>query len=116
MRERTVEARLRRKVVELGGACEKFIPDDKPGMPDRIVMMPGGVLVWVETKRPEGGRLSELQKHRHRWLAGLGQRVVVAWTPEQVDALVDELARDPAYQRAREQEGPDTHRGPQEGV
>ena len=93
MRERDVERHLCARVEALGGACDKFIPDNKPGMPDRIVMLPGGVLVWVELKRPKGGRLSELQKLRHRQLRALGQRVEVAWTKEQADALVDSLTR-----------------------
>lgn len=92
IREREVEDYLRRRVEDRGGICDKFIPDNKPGMPDRIVMLPGGVLVWVETKRPKGGRLSELQKLRHRQLRALGQRVEVAWTKEQADALLLDLA------------------------
>ena len=92
MREREVEAHLRDLVKARGGTCDKFIPDDKPGMPDRVVMLPGGVLVWVETKKPKGGKLSELQKLRHRQLKSLGQRVEVGWTHEQADARVGELA------------------------
>lgn len=91
VREREVEAHLRTRVEQAGGRCEKFIPDYDSGMPDRVVMLPGGVLVWVETKKPEGGRLTKLQKFQHRRLRALGQRVEVVWTKEQADALVDEL-------------------------
>lgn len=90
--ERDVESRLVSRSAALHGACVKFIPDNKRGMPDRIVMLPGGVLVWVETKKPKGGALSAVQKHRHKQLRALGQRVCVCWTAAQVDRLMDELA------------------------
>ena len=96
MREREVESHLRRKVEQAGGRCEKFIPDLDNGMPDRIVMLPGGVLVWVETKKPRGGKLSEIQKLQHRRLRALGQRVEVVWTKDEADRLVEELAALPA--------------------
>lgn len=96
MREREVESYLRRRVEALGGECVKFIPDDMPGYPDRIVMLPGGVLVWAETKKPKGGRVSKLQKLRHEQLRALGQHVVVVWTKEQADELVEQLTGSPA--------------------
>lgn len=93
MREREVERHLRRRVEELGGKCRKFIPDQDPGYPDRIVMLPGGILVWVETKRPKGGRVEPLQGLRHEELQGLGQEVFVVWTKEQADELMALLAQ-----------------------
>lgn len=92
VREREVEAYLRTQVERMGGRCVKFVPDQDPGMPDRIVMLPGGVLVWVETKKPRGGRVSKLQRLRHEQLRALGQRVEVVWTKEQADRLVSSLA------------------------
>lgn len=96
MREREVESYLRRRVEALGGECVKFLPDDMPGYPDRIVMLPGGVLVWAETKKPKGGKVSKLQKLRHEQLRSLGQRVIVVWTKEQADELVEQLTGSPA--------------------
>ena len=52
--ERDVEGYLRRQVENRGGKCYKFIPDIDNGMPDRIIVLPGGILVWVETKKGEG--------------------------------------------------------------
>ena len=91
VREREVEAYMRRRVEEQGGRFEKFLPDLDSGMPDRILMLPGGVLVWVETKKPKGGRVGKLQRVQHDRLRRLGQRVEVVWTKEQADALVTEL-------------------------
>lgn len=91
VREFEVERHLVRRVTDAGGRCEKFIPDVRAGMPDRIVLMPGGVLVWVELKKPKGGRLSSLQEYKHKVLRDLGQRVEVVWTKEEADRLIDQL-------------------------
>ena len=94
-REREVERRLVDRVSAAGGQCLKFVPEQAPGMPDRLVLMPGGVSVWVELKRPRGGRLAPLQSWRHEQLRRLGQRVEVVWTREQADALVQSLSETP---------------------
>ena len=92
VREREVEGYLRRRVEQAGGRCEKFLPDLDSGMPDRVVMLPGGVLVWVETKKPKGGRVTKLQRVQHDRLRALGQRVEVVWTKEQADELLADVA------------------------
>jgi hypothetical protein len=93
--ERDVEAHLRLRVEKAGGLCVKFLPDLMTGMPDRIVLLPGGVVVWVETKKPKGGKLSEVQKYRHKKLKALGQIVEVCWTKEDADRIVEEYRQDP---------------------
>lgn len=50
-----------RLVRERGGLCFKFVSPGNPGVPDRLILLPGGRVVFVELKT-EGGRLSELQK------------------------------------------------------
>lgn len=87
--ENSVERYLRRSVEERGGRCVKFDPGAYRGWPDRIVILPAGTLLWVETKRPSGGRVSPSQLLAHEQLRRLGQRVVVVWTREQVDALLE---------------------------
>ena len=95
--ESSVEQYLRKKVEQLGGRCEKFSPDVRRGWPDRIVLLPpppsGGVLVWVETKRPKGGRVSGAQLVAHEDLRRLGQDVRVLYTREQVDCFIEEMKK-----------------------
>ena len=86
--ESEVEKYLREQVEKVGGKCVKFIPDFSRGFPDRIVILPHGVLVWVETKRPVGGHVDPAQNVQHTILRRLGQRVEVVWTKEEVDSLV----------------------------
>ncbi len=90
MREREVERCLKREVEKRGGKCLKFVPDQDPGMPDRLVLFPGGVAVWVELKRPDG-KVRKLQEYRHGQLRDLGQRVEVVLTKEQACRLAEEI-------------------------
>ena len=92
--ESEVEGYLRERVEKVGGKCIKFIPDFSRGFPDRIVILPHGVLVWVETKRPVGGHIDPAQNVQHVLLRRLGQRVEVVWTREEVDALLKSLCGD----------------------
>jgi len=93
MLEREVESHLERQVRDvLSGECVKFIPDYKRGFPDRLVILPGERVVWVETKRPQGGKVSGAQRVAHAKLRRLGHRVEVVWTKEQADDLVARLA------------------------
>ena len=88
-----MERYLCRKVEELGLQVYKFVPDWDPGMPDRVILLPGQRCLWVETKTI-GGRLSELQKYRHAALRKAGHDVVVVWTKAQADELIDKLLQD----------------------
>ena len=89
-RESEVEACLRQKAEVRGGVCKKFLPDYSRGWPDRIVLLPGGVQCWVETKT-RGGVLSGAQLVAHEDLRRLGQQVAVVWTKEQAAALIEML-------------------------
>ena len=91
IRESEVEGHLRRSVESRGGQCVKFLPDYKRGWPDRILLLPGGGMVWVETKRPVGGKPSAAQLMAHQSLRKLGFRVEVVWSLEEVDRLVESL-------------------------
>ena len=91
--ESEVESRLTKLVRDvLGCECVKFIPDYKRGYPDRQILLPGGRVVWVETKRPSGGRVSGAQRVAHEKLRRLGQVVELVWTKEQAEELVARLA------------------------
>ena len=52
MKESQIEAKLVRMVREHGGLCYKFVSPNNPGVPDRIILFPGGIIAFVELKRP----------------------------------------------------------------
>lgn len=74
MRESTIEAYLRDRVKEMGGKAYKFVSPGNDGVPDRLVCLPGGRTVFVETKRP-GEKPTKLQRNRHKELRKMGQVV-----------------------------------------
>lgn len=61
-----LEKEIERKLVELvkrhGGLCLKWVCPGWLGVPDRIVLMPGGRVYFVELKRPKGGEISAMQQ------------------------------------------------------
>lgn len=91
MREKTVEQRLHEEVKKIGGKAYKLSSQIEAGMPDRLICLPGGRVVFIETKRPKGGRLSEMQKYRHKELRRLGFEVRVVNTTEMVTEVISEL-------------------------
>ena len=70
--EKEIEKNLVKMVKANGGRCEKVICQGCSGFPDRTILMPGGVVMFVETKRPKGGRYSALQDKWRDWLNDMG--------------------------------------------
>lgn len=61
MTEAQIEAKMVRMIRERGGLCYKFVSPNNPGVPDRIVITPGGKTIYIELKT-EIGRLASIQK------------------------------------------------------
>ena len=60
--EKEIEADLVALVNKHGGKCLKWVCPGWAGVPDRIVLLPGGRIVFVELKRPKGGRVMRRQE------------------------------------------------------
>ncbi len=86
MREIRVEDRLRQKTESAGGMCIKLVILATAGLPDRLVLLPGGRVMFVETKAPKKGP-TPLQDYMHRKIRGLGFEVHVVNSLEAVNAL-----------------------------
>lgn len=89
--EDTVENHLRKCVKVLGGLCIKLNPFGYAGIPDRMVLLPGGVLAFFELKRPVGGKFEPLQERWHAKLRKLGFHVYVCNTKASVDAAMEDV-------------------------
>ena len=85
--EKDIEAKLRRAVEDFGGKCLKWVCPGWSGVPDRIVLLPGGRIVFVETKRPKGGKLSILQKWWAKELTELGFDYMTVWDETDVEVF-----------------------------
>ena len=86
--EKDVEAALVRRVKALGGLCEKFTSPGRRSVPDRLVTMPDGKIIFVELKR-HGGKPTEAQLKDHAKRRELGCDVRV------IDNLEDARAFEP---------------------
>jgi len=74
--EKSTERKLTKAVKAEGGLCPKFVSPGNDGMPDRIVLLPGGRIGFVEVKSP-GEKPRPLQVKRHKELRRLGFQVFV---------------------------------------
>jgi len=88
MLEKNIESALVKRVKELNGLCEKFTSPGRRSVPDRLVTLPGGVVIFVELKSP--GKLpSPLQIRDNLRRIGLGCDVRVIDSLEQVRVFPD---------------------------
>ena len=90
MRERQIEQNLAKAVKEAGGIAPKFTSPGFAGMPDRLVLLPGGHIGFVEVKAP-GEKPRPLQLSRRRRLRQLGFRVYVLDDEKQIGGIIDEI-------------------------
>lgn len=87
MRENVIEAYLRDRVKEIGGRAYKFISPGNSGVPDRLVLLPGGKNIFVELKAP-GRKSTAIQLLQQKRIKDLGFQVFVIDSKEKVDELV----------------------------
>lgn len=76
-RESAIEAELLRQVTAMGGRCEKVTVLGSRGFFDRLVVLPGGRIIFVELKRPRGGVVALHQKIYARDYKALGAEVAL---------------------------------------
>jgi hypothetical protein len=84
--ERVIEKKFVERVKLLGGLCEKFTSPSNRGVPDRICIMPNGVLVFAEMKSTVG-KLSPLQMLKKEQYEKLGHRYVIISSVEDINAF-----------------------------
>lgn len=89
MRERDIEEYLRNQVKKAGGKAYKFVSPGNDGVPDRLVLFPGGRVYFVELKAP-GKKPRPLQIKQMRDIASFGCNVRVIDSKEGVDAFIRE--------------------------
>ena len=85
--ERDIERKLREMVEEHGGLCLKWVCPGWSGVPDRLLLLPGGRVMFVETKRPKGGAVSKMQKWWREKLTGLGFYAFIVWDDDDIQDL-----------------------------
>lgn len=99
--EKDIERALGRMVGKHGGRCLKWVCPGWLGVPDRLCLLPGGRIYFVEVKRPEGGRVGLMQGKWRQWLVELGFVHLWVTTHEDVRRL-EALIRSTAPSRVTE--------------
>ena len=93
MNEKIIERKLIKAAKNMGGLALKFISPGYDGVPDRIVLFPGGRIAFMEVKAP-GKTLRPLQVRRKRQLESLGFKVYVLDAAEQIYEILKAIGDD----------------------
>jgi hypothetical protein len=90
MLEKEIEMQLMKAVKKMGGRAVKFMSPGFDGMPDRLVLLPGGKYGFVEVKAP-GKKPRALQVVRHEMLKAWGFKVYVLDAKEQIEEIINDI-------------------------
>lgn len=90
VREREVERKLVREVKDAGGMAIKLTSPSVDGLPDRLVLLHGGKIGFVELKAP-GKKPRVLQVKRMKDLQALGFKVFVVDEKSQIGGVIDAI-------------------------
>mgnify|MGYP004702544923 CR=1 FL=1 len=90
MKESYIEGYLVRKVREQGGLCYKFTSPGNPGVPDRLIITPGGRVIFVELKT-DVGRLAKIQKWQRSEMEKRGADCRVLYGMDAVKEFLKEV-------------------------
>ena len=90
LRESYVEQKLATEAKKRGGLAVKFVSPGFDGVPDRLVLFPGGKVAFVEVKAP-GKKMRPLQVRRAGQLRMLGFRVYCIDRTDMIGGVLDEI-------------------------
>ena len=88
--EKDLERLLDKSVRQAGGTTMKIFNPWVVGYPDRLVLMPGGLAMFVELKST-GEKPRKIQLVRHEQLRDLGFEVRVIDKRQQIEQLIHDL-------------------------
>lgn len=92
MQEKELEKKFRKKVGEAGGKAYKFVSPGNSGVPDRLVVLPGGYVGFVELKQL-GKSSTKLQQRQQSVLRSLGCYVTVLDNQEEMEHVISEIQK-----------------------
>ena len=90
MREKQIEQKLIRAVRAAGGLAIKLMSPGFDGMPDRLMLLPGGRMAFAEVKAPRV-KPRPLQLKRHEMLRQMGFKVYVIDDERQIGGILHEI-------------------------
>lgn len=93
MLEKDIEQKMKSFVEQQGGQLLKLYVPGENGIPDRLMLMPGGRAAFIELKAP-GEKPRKLQEYYHRQLRRDGFDVHVVDDIYQAEKVVQYYAAD----------------------
>lgn len=90
--ESFLENKFVKAVKKIGGLAVKFESPGMAGVPDRIVLLPGGKVLFVELKRP-GQKPRPLQVKRIKDLEAMGFQVEVVDSVQRITEVCIEIEK-----------------------
>lgn len=87
VRESYIEDYLIARAKARGGLLRKVKWIGRHGAPDRVLMLPGGIIIWIELKAP-GEVPEDHQLREHKRMRDMGQVVMVIDSLDGVDRLL----------------------------
>lgn len=91
MLEREIENYLNENIKKLGGRAYKFVSPGNRGVPDRMILLPGGRIIFVELKTKDRSP-TKLQRVQIKRMRDLGADVRVIRGIDAAKDFLDELA------------------------
>lgn len=88
--EQKLEQHLVNQVRNHGGLCWKLTSPGTAGVPDRLIILPGGHIGFIETKAP-GQKPRPIQIRRHQQLTQLGAKTYILDNPNQIPHILHEI-------------------------
>lgn len=90
--EKLIEKKLAHEVKKLGGWSIKLVATHITGLPDRLCLLPGGVLFFAELKST-GKKPTKIQLAVHAKLKALGFNIEVIDNLNQLKQLIESLTK-----------------------
>ena len=90
MDEKKIEHDLVSMVRKNNGVALKFVSPGCDGVPDRIVLFPGGKMAFIELKAP-GKKMRPLQMRRKHQLERFGFSVYCIDDVKMIGGIIDEI-------------------------
>lgn len=90
MKESRIENRLIKEIEKIGGKALKFVSPGVTGVPDRIVLLPHGKIIFVELKAP-GEKPTPMQNFRAKEYRALGFDVRCIDSVIKIKELIEEV-------------------------
>lgn len=90
MLEKHLEAKFCKRIARTGSLPLKFVSPGQAGVPDRIILIPGGKIRFAELKKP-GGKLRPLQMYTVKCFRKLGFTVHVVDSTEKIEYIAREI-------------------------